>query len=130
MPALLKAYLAALLVLGVLDGLWLGVFMKGFYRRHIGSQMADPVRWRPALLFYLAYPAALVFLALTPAGQPAGEQVLRAAVVGLVAYGVYDLTNRATLRHWPWRLVLADIAWGTAASTAAGAVAVWTVQRA
>jgi uncharacterized membrane protein len=124
----LKPYLAALLVLGVLDGLWLGVIMKNFYRREMGAQMAERPRWAPALVFYLAYPAALVALAIYPAGQPLDVQVARAALVGLVAYGVYDLTNRATLRHWPLRLALADTAWGTFASTVAGAVAAWVAQ--
>ena len=128
MDAMLKPYLAALLVLGVLDGLWLGWLMRGFYRRHIGPQMAEQPRWRPALLFYLGYPVALVLLALLPAGQPPGLQVARAALVGLVAYGVYDLTNRATLRHWPLKLALVDVAWGVLASTAAGAAAVWVTQ--
>ncbi|MDR7333475.1 DUF2177 family protein [Roseateles asaccharophilus] len=125
---MLKPYLTALLVLGVLDGLWLGWLMRGFYRRHIGQQMAERLRWRPALLFYLSYPAALIVLALLPAGQPPALQVARAALVGLVAYGVYDLTNRATLRHWPPKLALVDVAWGTFASTAAGAAAVWVAQ--
>ena len=129
MKAFLQPYLAALLVMGVLDALWLGLLARDFYREAIGPQMAEPVRWLPALAFYLAYPAALVGLALYPAGQPWGQQVARAALVGLVAYGVYDLTNLATLRHWPVSLALADTAWGTLASTAAGAAAAWVVHR-
>lgn len=103
-----KPYLAALLVMGVLDALWLGVLARDFYRQELGEQMVAQVRWVPALLFYVAYPAALV---------------------GLVAYGVYDLTNLATLRHWPVRLALVDMAWGTFASTLAGATAAWTTRR-
>jgi uncharacterized membrane protein len=129
MQAFLKPYLAALLVMGVLDALWLGWLARDFYRQEIGSQMADPIRWGPALVFYFAYPAALVALALFPAGQPLGTQIARAALVGLVAYGVYDLTNLATLRHWPVKLALVDAAWGTFASTAAGGVAAWVAQR-
>lgn len=130
MDAYLKPYLAALLVLGVLDGAWLGWLTRDFYRRQIGAQMLDRLRWQPALLFYVSYPAALVALALFPAGQPPGQQVVRAALVGLVAYGVYDLTNRATLRHWPLKLVVVDVAWGTFVSAAAGAAAVWAVHHA
>lgn len=129
MTAALKPYLAALLVMGLLDALWLGVLARDFYRQEMGAQMAEQIRWVPALLFYVGYPAALVALALFPAGQPFGQQVLRAALVGLVAYGVYDLTNLATLRHWPLRLALADVAWGTFASTLAGAAAAWVAQR-
>lgn len=129
MHAALKPYLAALLVMGLLDALWLGLLARDFYRQEMGAQMAEQIRWVPALLFYVAYPAALVALALFPAGQPFGQQVLRAALVGLVAYGVYDLTNLATLRHWPVRLALVDMAWGTFASTLAGAAAAWVAQR-
>lgn len=129
MHAALKPYLAALLVMGLLDALWLGLLARDFYRQEMGAQMAEQIRWVPALLFYVAYPAALVALALFPAGQPFGQQVLRAALVGLVAYGVYDLTNLATLRHWPLRLALVDMAWGTFASTLAGAAAAWVAQR-
>ncbi|MEO6280691.1 DUF2177 family protein [Roseateles sp.] len=129
MSQAIKPYLAALIVMGVLDALWLGLVAKDFYREQIGAQMAEQIRWAPALVFYLAYPAALVALALFPAGQPVATQVARAALVGLVAYGVYDLTNAATLRQWPLKLALADTAWGTFASTAAGAAAAWVAQR-
>lgn len=129
MTTFLKPYLAALLVMGVLDALWLGVIAKDFYRQEIGAQMVAQIRWAPALVFYFAYPAALVALALFPAGQPFSHQVARAALVGLVAYGVYDLTNLSTLRHWPVRLALVDTAWGTLASTAAGAAAAWVAHR-
>lgn len=129
MQAALKPYLAALLVMGVLDALWLGVLAKDFYRQEIGEQMVEQIRWVPAAVFYFAYPAALVALALFPAGQPMGQQIARAALVGLVAYGVYDLTNLSTLRHWPVKLALVDTAWGTFASMVAGAAAAWVGQR-
>lgn len=129
MNAFLKSYAAALLVLGVLDALWLGWLARDFYRQQMGDQMADPIRWGPALVFYFGYPAALVALAVFPAGQPLGLQIARAALVGLVAYGVYDLTNLATLRHWPLKLACVDAAWGTLASTISGGVAAWVAQR-
>lgn len=129
MSDFLKPYLAALLVVGLLDALWLGWLARDFYREGIGAQMVEQVRWAPALAFYIAYPAALVALALYPAGQPFAMQVARAALVGLVAYGVYDLTNLATLRQWPLRLAVVDTAWGTLVSTAAGAAAAWVAQR-
>lgn len=129
MSDFLKPYLAALLVVGLLDALWLGWLARDFYREAIGAQLVEQVRWVPALLFYVGFPAALVALAVYPAGQPLAMQVARAALVGLVAYGVYDLTNLATLRHWPLRLALADTAWGTLVSTAAGAAAAWVARR-
>lgn len=44
------------------------------------------------------------------------------AILGLAAYGTYDITNLATLRNWPLAMSLVDMAWGTllTALTAAG----------
>ena len=44
------------------------------------------------------------------------------AGLGLVVYGVYDLTNLATLRGWSPALAIVDILWGASAC----ALAAWT----
>ena len=35
------------------------------------------------------------------------------AFLGLVMYATYDLTNLATLRDWPLKITLIDLAWGS-----------------
>lgn len=122
------AYGAALIVMAVLDAVWLGLVAREFYRDEMGELLAPQVRKLPAALFYLAYPAALVALALQPAPDSMATAVWRSALVGLVAYGTYDLTNLATLRHWSVTLALADVAWGTLASAAAGAAAFYAMK--
>ena len=52
---------------------------------------------------------------------------LLGAVLGLVAYATYDLSNAATLKHWPVKIVVMDVAWGallTAATSAAAYLAI------
>jgi uncharacterized membrane protein len=117
------AYAIALVAMAILDGFWLGWLARDFYKREMGDLMAESIRIGPAALFYLLYPLGLVYLALQPAPAAAAEAFLRCAVVGLVAYGAYDLTNLAIVRGWSLRLCLADMAWGTAASALAGGVA-------
>jgi len=34
------------------------------------------------------------------------------AILGIFTYGVYDLTNKATLDKWMWKTVLLDGIWG------------------
>lgn len=34
------------------------------------------------------------------------------ALLGLLAYGTYDMTNMATLRDWPVAMSVVDMAWG------------------
>lgn len=121
-------YGAALLVLGALDGLWLGVVARDFYRQEMGDMMASSIRALPAAAFYIGYPVGLVTLALQPLPASASTALWRAALFGLVAYGVYDLTNLATLRQWSVKLALVDMAWGTLASALAGAAAWYAMQ--
>ena len=126
---LLSAYGVALVVLALLDGAWLGWLAIDFYKRELGALMTDSVRVVPAALYYVAFPAAIVYLALTP--QPASllDAALRSAALGLAAFGVYDLTNLATLRGYTVSLALVDMAWGTFATAAAGAAAYAAVLR-
>ena len=119
---LAAAYAVALVVMGVLDALWLGVVASGFYAEQMGALMTDSIRPVPALLFYLLYPLAIVGLALSPVPATRQVAVLRSAALGLTAYGVYDLSNLATLRGWSVPLTLVDMAWGTLATGVAGAL--------
>jgi uncharacterized membrane protein len=119
----LAAYGVALVVMSVLDGAWLGWLARDFYKRELGALMTDSVRWVPAAMYYLLFPAAIVFLALTPAPGGLGEAVLRSAALGLAAFGVYDLTNLATLRGYSVAMTVVDMAWGTFASAVGGGAA-------
>ncbi|MBM3779066.1 MAG: DUF2177 family protein [Acidimicrobiia bacterium] len=116
----------------VLDGLWLGVVMKRFYREQLAPivRMADggmAPNWSAAAIVYVMLGIGIALLAV-PRAASLAEAARYGAVLGLVIYGVYDFTNLATLRHWPLIVVLVDVAWGTAA-TAVAAMLVWTVVR-
>ena len=118
---LLLAYLAALGCFLLLDACWLALMGPRLYRPAIGALMAAEVDWPAAGLFYLLYLFGLLAFAILPAldrRQP-GLAARLGALLGLVAYGTYDLTNQATLLGWPWAITLADLAWGTVASAGA-----------
>jgi uncharacterized membrane protein len=119
------AYAAVLLAVAVLDAIWLGMISKDLYRRDMGSLMADSFRVVPAALFYLLYPLALVYLVLWHAPSGVIEAMLRSAVLGLAAYGAYNLTNLAIIRGWPVQLSLIDWAWGGVVTALAGAAGWW-----
>lgn len=125
MTRLVLSYLAGLVTLGVIDGVWLGVLARNFYRRELGALMADPVRVAPAALFYLLYPLGVWFLAVHPATR-LGDAVVRSLVLGLVAYGTFDLTNLAIIKGWSVRASVVDMMWGAVVTTAVGA-AMWSV---
>ena len=116
------AYGVALVVMGALDGVWLGWLMKSFYQEQLGTLMTDSVRVVPAAIYYFGFPLVIVYLALIPATS-LGEALLRSAVLGLAAFGVYDLTNLATLRGYTVLMTVVDMAWGTFATAVGGAAA-------
>jgi uncharacterized membrane protein len=126
-PLSLSTYLYAFgvtfLVMAVLDGIWLGWLAIDFYKQELGPLMTDSIRIVPAAVYYLLYPAAILFLALSPPPASLGAAALRCAVLGLTAFGVYDMTNLSTLRGYSVKLALVDTAWGTFATTLGGSAA-------
>ena len=125
-PALrwLAVYGATTTAMLVPDAVWLGLVATSIYQRGIGHLMAAQPNLPAALAFYLLYPVGVVVLAvLSPAARSVARAAGYGAVLGLVAYGTYDLTNLATLRDWPLSIALVDMAWGgllTAFAAAAG----------
>ena len=45
-------------------------------------------------------------------------------LLGVVAYGTYDLTNLATLRGWTAKVAVVDVVWGGLLTSVAATVAV------
>jgi uncharacterized membrane protein len=68
----------------------------------------------PAALFYLIYIVGVVLLVVNPALEK--ESWLHAlgygALLGLVAYATYDLTNLATVNGFSAKVVVIDLLWG------------------
>ncbi|TFF13221.1 DUF2177 family protein [Pseudomonas sp. BCA14] len=128
---ILFAYLGTLLAFLVLDGLWLGVLMGPTYKSLLGSLMLDQPRVLPAALFYLLYAVGCVVFVVMPSDN--WQRAARlGALLGLVAYGTYDLSNWATLQGWSAGLAVMDMAWGaflTAVCCIAGYLCAHRVQR-
>lgn len=132
--SLVIAYIASALAFAVLDFLWLSATVEKLYRAALGDMLAAKVNAPAAIAFYLLYIVGLTLLVTAPALK--AESWTRAAwtgaLLGLVAYGTYDLTNQATLRTWSLKLTLVDMAWGafaTMIAALAGYAAVRAAER-
>jgi len=106
-------YLSTVAVFLILDGIMLTLVMKPLFTRHIGALMIDPIRGVPALLFYAAYVAGLLYLVSWPALKTGSPVVVAAAIIGAMAYGTYEFTSYAIMRDWHWQMVATDFIWGT-----------------
>ena len=115
------AYGATALAFCALDFAWLTVVAPKFYQAQIGALLLDKPNLLPALAFYILYVAGLVIFCVGP-GLDTGQwqrSLVLGALLGLVAYATYDLSNLATLKGWTTSLSLVDMAWGTLASAIA-----------
>lgn len=108
-------YLITLAVFFLIDMVWLGLVAKGFYRKHLGALLGPKVNWAAAMIFYLLFIVGLLVFAIRPALiQAVPLQALwLGALLGLISYATYDLTNLATLKDWPVIVTVVDLVWGT-----------------
>lgn len=125
MKKYIAGYVACLLVMAALDGVWLGLVALDLYTSAIGHLMLEKPNFVAAALFYVLFVVGILIFAVTPA--LADKAWTRAALLGglfgFFAYMTYDLTNLATLKGWPVTISVIDMVWGTfitAATATAG----------
>lgn len=115
------AYATALTVFLVVDGAWLMLVAIDMFQREIGGILRPMPYFGAVAALYLIYAVAMTYLAVLPAvdAKSLSGAAWRGAVLGFGAYGLYDLTNHATINGYPLWLALSDMAWGTFATTLA-----------
>lgn len=126
MKTALIAFFGTLVPFMVIDGTFIATAGAAFYRNHISHLMAPAPNFVPAIFFYLIYVTGIVFFVVLPAlkgGQGIGATFLAGALLGLFAYGTYDLTNQSVLKDWPLVLTLTDMAWGAFVTGTSGVIA-------
>lgn len=131
MQTALIAYISAALVFFGLDFVWLSRVAIGFYRSQIGETLRDRPNMLAAGLFYLFYIAGIVYFAVLPGLHKDSLAVacLNGALLGLIAYGTYDMTNLATLKNWSLSVSIVDMLWGTVLTALSASAAYWVVSR-
>ncbi len=118
MRLFLKLYLIALPIFFIVDMIWLAVIAKNFYKNQIGFLMKPDVNWTAAIIFYLLFLVGVVLFVIEPALEKKDLMfaLSRGALFGLITYATYDLTNLATLKDWPLKVVVVDMIWGAVLS--------------
>jgi uncharacterized membrane protein len=128
---LVSATLGIAVALLVLDLVWLKFAMGPIFRAELGDWVKSDIGLAPAALFYVLYVIGIFVFAVKPAlfsSSPMLYGLGYGALLGLVAYGAYDLTNLATLRAWTPRLAMIDMAWGTFLTAAASGAGVFAAR--
>ena len=114
-----KLYISTIALLMALDAVWLGVLMSEFYKGELGSlarrqgDALNPIWWA-VVAVYMILPLGIIWFVLPRVSDasPLLSAALWGFIFGVITYGIYDLTNYATLDQWSLRYVAVDIAWG------------------
>ena len=114
-----KLYISTLVVLLMLDGVWLGLVAKQFYKDELGAMARrqgdalTPILWA-ALVVYVLLALGILWFVLPRVSveSPLPSAALWGFVFGVVTYGIYDMTNHATLAGYSLRLAAVDMLWG------------------
>lgn len=130
----LKAAIAAIVAIIVLDAIWLGLIATPFYAYHMAEVgrlvdgKFDPNLAAALVVYILLALGIVVFVVPATIKSTLRHAFARGALLGLVIYGVYDFTNMATLKSWPLVLALSDTIWGATVCGCASVAAVWVLQ--
>ncbi len=131
------AVAVALAVYAVAEASWL-TLTSPFYARRFAAFAKDSrlsLRSVPAAIAVYAVLIATFWVLVAapiakqqPRASPA-QAALGGAAFGLAVYGVYNLTNKATLPGYAWSMVAVDTAWGTGLFASLAAVFAAALQR-
>lgn len=117
---LMKNFFVSLALFLVLDWIWFSVFMKAFARHKLHDLIrisSDGELQTYLIAAGLAYGcmSLLVSLFLVPRFENLSwaEAVSLSALLGLLVFGIFDFTNMAILKSYPYAFVFIDVAWGT-----------------
>lgn len=115
--------LAIIVTMLVLDIIWLTA-TNATTRPMFAAIQGQPlkIRWIPTLAVYAIMVAALWYFAVSPS-TTVTEAAGRGAALGFSMFGLYDLTNYATLERYTLDFALTDMIWGTFLFTVTAAVA-------
>jgi uncharacterized membrane protein len=104
------------LVYLLLDAIWLFSMTPAFYRPKFEQIQKTKLRFNPiyaviayALLLFTLFAICIPLVRVYPTLHPS----LVFAMVGLVMYGVYNMTNAAVFNHYDLDICVVDIVWGT-----------------
>ena len=120
-------WIAAAVLFLAIDMVWLLWLGRGFYVSEIGNLLRQSPNFGAAGAFYILYVTGLMIMVIWPAVQAQSVQqaLVQGALLGLIAYGTYDLTNLAVKKGFTTKIAMIDMLWGTVLTASVAALTTW-----
>ena len=110
-------FIVVLVILLAFDSIWLGHIQKANFNKLVKNIQGSEIKMRfvPAVFAYLLMGLAIYYFVLPHLTKDNFNQVSwqKGALLGLVVYGIFDMTNMAIFKNYSWFMALTDMAWGT-----------------
>ena len=108
---------AAIIIILLLDGIWLGLISKKDWNSQILSIQGKPMKIRVGgaiVAYVLLVVAVIVFgvLKVRKSSKPYRDSLIYGSLLGLCIYGVYDGTVYAILEDYTLWTAAKDVLWG------------------
>lgn len=114
---ILTLLVVSIILYMVMDYLWIGILMKGFYTRSLsGIGRIENGSFKPRifsmLLVYISLGFLTVFYLIPRITGFNKESLIFAFLFGFALYVFYEYTNHAIIKDWPRKIILLDCVWG------------------
>jgi uncharacterized membrane protein len=126
MAKYILTYFITLATFVAIDLVWLMWIARSTYVAEMGTMLRKEPQLVAAFIFYFLYAAGLMYFAVAPALKldSVTQGLMLGAVLGLVAYGTYDLTALSVINGFNTKIAVIDLIWGAALSGTSAAIAV------
>ncbi len=115
-----KTFGLSVVAFTVLDFLWFKFVVKDFNLKELAEigrikNGEFDILFGPAIVTYLLMALAMAMFVVPTfmESDPWWKTFLFGAALGLIIYGIFDLTNLAILKNYPIKFMMVDMAWGT-----------------
>ena len=101
-------YLLTAVIFVILDGIYLNL-IKGYFNKQVKSIQGSDIQIN---FIATAITYILLIFGLNYFIIQKHKSIQDSAILGLIIYGVYELTNLALFKNWSILTVIIDTAWG------------------
>ncbi|KTD35365.1 membrane protein [Legionella moravica] len=113
----LKCLIPTMLLFCLLDFLWIGWIGKSIYFNQLGPFLNIEgnqlnANLPAAFVVYILFALMIWWVVLPLADNQVASSFFYGAFLGLIVYGIYDMTNLSVLKNWPVSVSIIDWCWG------------------
>lgn len=105
------SFLAVFISIIILDLILISTLILPIYQNNVSSILKVAPNITSSVLAWLLIALGVVYF-VNPNSKNKKQSFKKGALLGLIIYGVYSLTNYAIIQNWTIKMALIDIIWG------------------